>query len=174
MVLATGLVTGAVFDEGDTVLLSNERIALSPDVAAICGLVGSVAAETIAGFACENESGRFDAKVCVAGVAGVTEITGVGADVVDLAGVCKAVIVCDVLGNVFVLVKFVAFTVVGVLEMRVVFDFDAADNGLVAIVFESSCNCSGLVTPENKSIEVRTRRSIFLKLSESTDGELDC
>jgi len=64
--------------------------------------------------------------------------------------------------------------IVGVLLIGVVLDFCVDDKGLVAIVFDNSCNCSGLVTPENKSIDVRTIRNIFLKLSGSTDGELGC
>lgn len=70
--------------------------------------------------------------------------------------------------------RFVVFEIVGVLLIDVALDFCVDDKGLVAIVLDNSCNCSGLATPENKSIDVRTRRNIFLKLSDSIIDESVC
>ncbi len=82
---------------------------------------------------------------------------------VDIIVVCNGLVV--VIG---------VFEIVGVLLLDVILDFCVDDIGLVAIVFDNSCNCSGLVAPENKSIDVRTIRNIFLKLSDSIVGALVC
>ncbi len=153
----------------ETVLLSNDRIALSPDID--CVLVRSVAVWTIGlfGWSLIDVSNE---NACVAGVAGVTEIVGIG-ELTDLAGVCKIFVDIIVVCNGLVVVIGV-FEIVGVLLLDVILDFCVDDSGLVAIVFDNSCNCSGLVAPENKSIDVRTIRNIFLKLSDSIVEELVC
>ena len=85
----------------------------------------------------------------------------------------ELVIVCDGLVLMMVVVVlggFVVLSIVGVLVIGVVVDFGADDRGLVATVLTSSCNCSGLAAPEKISIDVRTRRNIFLKPSDSAVG----
>ncbi len=160
----------------ETVLLSNDRIALSPDIDIVCALDRSVAVWIIGLFGW-SLSAVSDEIGCVAGVAGVTEIVG-SVEVTDFAGVCtrfvRVIVVFNGLVIFDVFVIFVVLEIFGVLLIDTTFDFCVDDKGLVAIVFDNSCNCSGLVVPENKSIDVRTIRNIFLKLSDSIVGEFVC